>query len=349
MMRVVRVCVEDLDETLGRLLDAGLVDRGRKVVTRGDHGLIPLVGHVPEGLLAGIEHEPGQVEDAAVPRREQLRAPFERISREAREEGWSEAEAALLPDRWERLGRVLVLRFPRGLADREAEAAGLYARVIGVEAVLAEEGPVTGVERRPSVRLVWGEGTGTVHREHGVEFEFDAARQMFSKGNVHERLRMGQTVRDGEVVVDMFAGIGYFSLPMAVLGSPARVHACEIDAESHAFLRRNVERNGVGDVVEPLLGDCREVAPRGVADRVVMGYVGGTEGFLDVAMDVLGPMGGVVHLHEKYGIDQVPHRAMAAIETAANEAGRSARMLGWREVKSYAPAIVHAVVDAQVR
>jgi tRNA wybutosine-synthesizing protein 2 len=96
--------------------------------------------------------------------------------------------------------------------------AGMYASVLGVGAVLSEEGPVTGVERRPSVRLIWGEGTETVHREHGVEYAFDTARQMFSKGNVHERLRMGRTVRDGETVVDMFAGIGYFTLPMAVLG-----------------------------------------------------------------------------------------------------------------------------------
>ena len=100
--------------------------------------------------------------------------------------------------------------------------------------------------------------------------------------------------------MDMFAGIGYFTLPMAVLGRPARVHAAEIDTEAHRYLVANVARNGVGDVVEPLLGDCRDVAPRGVADRVVMGYVGGTEAFLDTAMETLSEGGGVVHLHDKY-------------------------------------------------
>jgi tRNA wybutosine-synthesizing protein 2 len=136
---------------------------------------------------------------------------------------------------------------------------------------------------------------------------------------------------------------------MAVLGSPGRVHAVEIDPEAHRWLVANVARNGVGVVVSPVLGDCREVAPRGVADRVVMGYVGGTEGFLDVAMEVLGPEGGVVHLHEKYGIEEVPDAPMKAVEAAAGEAGREARLLSWREVKSYAPAIVHTVVDVEVR
>jgi tRNA wybutosine-synthesizing protein 2 len=318
------------------------------VMRRGGYGLIPLSGDVPAGLLEGIEHHIGEVADAMVPLREQLRTPHERVVRGARERGWPRHEVDLLPDHWERLGRLLILRLPDGLSHREVEVAGLYASVIGVEAVLVEEGGVTGVERRPSVRLVWGKDTRTVHREHGVEYEFDAARQMFSKGNVHERLRMGTIVSAGETVVDMFAGIGYFTLPMAVLGSPKRVHACEIDPEAHAFLRKNVARNDVGSVVEPLLGDCRDVAPRGVADRVVMGYVGGTEDFLDVAMEVLGVGGGVVHFHEKYGIDQVPDRPMAAIATAAEEAGRSARLLSWRGVKSYAPSIVHAVLDVEV-
>lgn len=348
-MRVVRVRREDVDEALRRLLAADVVERGLKVSRRGDHGLIPVTVEPPASLLEGIEHQTGEVDEGELSPRERLRTPLQRIAREAQAAGWSREEVAALPDRWERLGRLVVLRVPEELAHREEEMAGLYARVLNVGAVLAEEGPVTGVERRPSVRLVWGEGTETVHREHGIEFAFDASRQMFSKGNVGERLRMGRTVRDGETVVDMFAGIGYFTLPMAVLGSPAAVHAAEIDGEAHGWLTTNVARNGVEDVVRPLLGDCREVAPRGVADRVVMGYVGGTEDFLDVAMEVLATGGGVVHLHEKYGVEEVPDRPVAAVEAAAREAGREARLLGWREVKSYAPAIVHAVVDVEVR
>ncbi len=348
-MRVVRVRRTDVDRALGRLLDADLVERGLKVARRGDHALIPLREEPPEGLLEGIDHDMGDVATEELMPREQLRTPLEMVTRAARDGGWTEDRVGMLPDRWERLGRLVLLRVPPGLEDREVEMASLYASALGVEAVLAEEGPVTGIERRPSVRLLWGEGTVTVHREHGVEYEFDAARQMFSKGNVHERLRMGQVVEEGDVVVDMFAGIGYFTLPMAVLGSPAVVHSAEIDPGAHGYLEGNVVRNGVEMTVEPLLGNCREVVPRGVADRVVMGYVGGTEGFLDVAMEALGPSGGVVHLHEKYGIEEVPDRPMRAIETAASASGRTARLLSWREVKSYAPAIVHAVVDVDVR
>lgn len=348
-MRVVRVRREDVDEALGRLLAANVVERGLKVSRRGDHALIPVTVEPPAGILEDIDHQVGEVGDDDLSPRERLRTPLERISRDAFEVGWTTEEVEALPDRWERLGRLVLLRVPEVLAHREVEMASLYARVLSVEAVLAEEGPVTGVERRPSVRLLWGEGTVTIHREHGVEYGFDAGRQMFSKGNVGERLRMGRTVRDGETVVDMFAGIGYFTLPMAVMGSPTVVHAAEIDPEAHGWLRSNVARNGVEDVVRPLLGDCRDMTPRGVANRVVMGYVGGTEEYLDVAMEALGPDGGIVHLHEKYGIEEVPDAPMSAVVAAARAAGREATLVSWREVKSYAPSIVHAVVDVDVR
>jgi tRNA wybutosine-synthesizing protein 2 len=348
-MRVVRVRRTDVDEALQRLLSADVVERGLKVSRRGDHALIPVVVEPPASLLEGIEHQMGDVDLEELAPRDRLRTPLERVARDAREAGWSEDEVAALPDRWERLGRLVLLRVPGSLSQREVDMAGLYARVLGVDAVLAEEGPVTGVERRPSVRLIWGEGTVTVHREHGVEYQFDASRQMFSKGNVGERLRMGRTVREGETVVDMFAGIGYFTLPIAVMGSPAEVHAAEIDPEAHRWLETNVTRNDVAGVVRPILGDCRDVAPRGVADRVVMGYVGGTEDYLDVAMETLRPGGGVVHLHEKYGIEEVPQRPVEAVKVAAAAAGREASLLSWREVKSYAPSIVHVVVDMDIR
>jgi tRNA wybutosine-synthesizing protein 2 len=348
-MRVVRVRRQDADEALRRLLGAGVVERGRRVTLRGDDALVPLRSEPPAGVLEGIPHDLGDVAGEGVPRRRQRTTPFEDVVALAREEGWAEADVALLPDRWERLGRLAVVKLPAGLDDRESEAAGLYGRALRLGAVLREVGPVEGVERRPMVRLAWGEGTVTVHREHGVAYEFDAARQMFSKGNVSERLRMGRAVRPGETVVDMFAGIGYFALPMAVLGRPRRVHACEIDPEAHAWLVRNVARNRAGDRVGPLLGDCREVAPRGAADRVVMGYVGGTEAFLDAAMEVLSAGGGVVHFHDKYAVEDVPARPLAAVAAAARRAGREARLQGWREVKSFAPAVVHAVLDVEVR
>lgn len=55
-----------------------------------------------------------------------------------------------------------------------------------------------------------------MQRQHGIKYSLDVTRCMFSSGNVTERARMGRQACQDQVVVDLFAGIGYFTLPMLV-------------------------------------------------------------------------------------------------------------------------------------
>ena len=77
----------------------------------------------------------------------------------------------------------------------------------------------------------------------------------------------------GEIVVDMFAGIGYFSIPMAVHSKPEKIVSIEINPESFNYLKENLRLNRVEDIISPVLGDCSTAAPEGIADRVIMGYM----------------------------------------------------------------------------
>lgn len=54
------------------------------------------------------------------------------------------------------------------------------------------------------------------HCENGVIYSFDATKCMFSWGNLSEKLRMGKLDCKEEVIVDLFTGIGYFTLPFLV-------------------------------------------------------------------------------------------------------------------------------------
>lgn len=253
-----------------------------------------------------------------------------------------------LPRSWLRLGRVLVLRLPPGLEPWARSAAEAYARELGCEAVLRDVGPIQGEEREPARELLWGEGTETIHTEGGVRFALDAARVMWAAGNVVERQRLPRLVEPGEVVADLFAGIGYFSVPIAVKARPARVVACERSRLAFRYLERNIAMNGVAHVVEARLGDCRSVAPRGVADRVLLGYTVDTERFLPTALDALKPEGGVLHYHEACPAHLWRTRPWERVRGAAAARGWTARLLGQRVVKNYAPGFVHAVVDAEV-
>jgi len=283
------------------------------------------------------------------------------------ERGWSDAELARTPSSWAVLGTVVLVEM--GDVPRPAEVGeALLALHGGADTVLAR-GRVSGREREPAVEVVAGAGdTETVHVEHGTRYAMDLAEVMFSPGNKAERARMGETVAAGERVFDMFAGIGYFALPMARAG--ARVTAAEINPVAYRYLVENAVLNGVEDRIDAYRGDCRDVA-RGIAnetsdgagagvasgaesagsaetdaDRVVMGHYDAHE-YLGAALDVLEP-GGVVHVHEATPEVLVPDRPVERLEAAADERGRTVDVLDWRDVKGYSEGVRHVVVDARV-
>ncbi len=168
---------------------------------------------------------------------------------------------------------------------------------------------------------------------------------MFSSGNIDERVRMSKACQPGEVVVDMFAGIGYFSLPIAVHGRPSRVYACEANPIAFAYLAENIRINEAS-IVKPLLGDCREVAPEGVADRVILGYLEDTHIFLPKAIRAL-RSGGWLHYHEACpdGLTERLHRCLGK---AAKSEGASISRSTSRRIKSFAPGVSHYVLDALI-
>lgn len=88
---------------------------------------------------------------------------------------------------------------------------------------------------------------------------------------IHDNDRISGLDCRGETVVDLYAGIGYYTLPLAVHARAARVVACEWNPDACLALRHNVAANGVGDRVEVLFGDNRvttRALPDGMADRV---------------------------------------------------------------------------------
>jgi tRNA wybutosine-synthesizing protein 2 len=213
--------------------------------------------------------------------------------------------------------------------------------------VLVRTGGVEGAMRRPAVRHVWGDvDSTTTITQHGIKYRCDPARVMFSAGNLEERRRMAGLPAAGETVVDLFAGLGYLSLPLAVHAGPRRVVACEINPEAAAFLQQNVALNGVADRFEVRQGDNRLVAPRGVADRVLMGYLHDTWSWLPLADEVLKPEGGVIHYHFKAPDEQWPSKVLAQVQEHLG--GRPTRLLGFQRVKPYAPRVLHGVLDVEV-
>ncbi len=277
------------------------------------------------------------------------RSPADRVRDRLRRSAGPEVAAAL-PDGYQRLGRVLVLRLPPPLAAHFPEIGRAWQQELGVATVLVRTGPIAGELREPRVRRIAGDATETEVVEHGIRWRFDAARLMFAAGNRTERARIGRLVGPGERVVDLFAGIGYFAIPAARAHASVRVVAIEKNPVAYRYLVENLRRNGVADRVDPRLGDNREVAlPLAAADRVLLGILPDARPWIGRALALVRPGGGWLHVHAVVDARGGRERAATDVARAVVAAGGMVRTPPVaREVKPYGPGRSHVVVDVPV-
>ncbi|MFB6202230.1 MAG: class I SAM-dependent methyltransferase family protein [Halorhabdus sp.] len=313
------------------LQDEGIYDADRRVRAYGVGGVSIPVTAVPETLsFREVVRQVGE---------SRLRTLADHL----RERGWTDAEIDRAPSSWAVIGSVLLVDV--GDAPRPGEVGDALLDLHGETDTVLERHGIAGEHREPDVSVLAGDGdTETIHTEHGTRYAMDLAEVMFSPGNKAERSHMGDVVNDDESVLDMFAGIGYFTLPMARAG--ATVTAVERNPTAFQYLLENARLNDVTDRVQPYRADCRDVVDGISVDRIVMGYYDAAE-YLDSALEALDP-GGIVHLHEATPDALVFERPIDRLETAANERGRSVEVLDTRRVKTYSEGVEHVVVDARV-
>ena len=274
-----------------------------------------------------------------------MKTPFEEI-KEKISNFIPENLVEFLPKKWEKIGDVLVLKLKKELEPFAEIIAKTYAEVLNCKSVLQEIGGIKGIYREPQVRLIYGsKNTETLHVENGIKYSLDPSKLMFSSGNMSERIRMSKLNCRDEVVVDMFAGVGYFSLPIAVYCSPRMVYAIEKNPLAFRYLCKNITLNRVNDRVEPILGDNRCVTPKGVANRVIMGYLNKTYEFLPIALESLKSKG-IIHFHCLCPRDKFPDYVMDKIRRYLSE--KEFEVVYKKVVKSYAPGIDHVVLDIKV-
>ena len=261
-----------------------------------------------------------------------------------------------IPKKWHVVGKVLLLQHDslHRLDEKQLKCIGeaFLSVVKGVDSVCVELISPNGELRVPKMVLVAGkEDTLTMHVEDKVRYHIDPRKVMFSSGNGTERMHFRHNVdmNDGDVVVDMFCGIGYFTIPLAIScreknQGNVKIYALEKNPDSCEFLRMNVKENKVSHIVTVLEGDNREIGDEvlGKASRVLMGYIPTPVSFIDRAVSFLTKQG-IIHYHyvckeaekESTILDHFKHIDKKKI-------------LAVRQVKSYAPQLYHYVADIEI-
>ncbi len=254
-----------------------------------------------------------------------------------------------LPRKWEKIGSVVTIKLPDDLKEYREIIGKVYANELDCTTTLNDSGGISGVYRTPVVEVIFGSSvTETIHMENGIRFKIDPQRIMFSSGNMAERKRIATIAYPDEIVIDLFAGIGYFTLPIAVYSKPKKIIACEINPIAFDYLCSNVVLNHVSDIVVPLLGDNRVTAPRDYADRVILGFLQNPQEYLPVGIACLKNQVGILHYHELVPVESIPQQPFSHIEQAAQDFVRSVELLGVHKIKSYAPQVNHMVLDVRI-
>ncbi len=177
-----------------------------------------------------------------------------------------------------------------------------------VKSVYKKETKVEGIYRtRKYVYLAGEKNTETIHKEYGYRYMLDIEKVYFNPRLATERHRIAEKVNDKERVLDMFAGVGPFSILIAKK-KDVEVNSIDINSDAFYYLKKNIEINKVKNVF-PYCGDCREVVKiLPDFDRIIMNLPKSSLEFLDTALSKI-KKNGMIHLYSIKPEEEISHTA----------------------------------------
>ena len=275
---------------------------------------------------------------------------------------------ANLPQKWELFGDLAIIPnstmnnsqwqdlFELITQEQEQEIWQIIAQALRVDRLARQDKIATDMMRTSQVKMLLGHSGEVEINDFGVKFWLDVTKVMFSSGNVTERHRIGNIDMSGEIIVDAFAGIGYYTLPMLVRSNAQHVYACEINPNSIQALQNGAKLNNVEKRLTILEGDNLSTMQQvySLADRVHLGILPSSKKTWQSAINCLKPSGGKLHIHmnvEEEKIEDFVTYCSDSIAKLAKQLGREGivSVEHVEKVKWYAPRIRHIVIDISVK
>ena len=254
---------------------------------------------------------------------------------------------SIIPEHWFIIGDVLILQIAPSLQPYQDLVAFCFLEHIpNIRIVAKKTGPTKSWQRVPSIQMLAGMGpTETLHKENGCLFKIDPFKLLFSPGNRKERQYLPTTVKENEIIVDMFACVGQFSIPIAVKAQPQHVYAIEKNPIAFHYLKENVTLNKVPSIITPLLGDASSSTPQKIADQVIMGLIPPDPlDYLPQALAALRGMG-IIHFHASYPASSIEATLESRLELLHPSIRKHIQEYNIRFIKKYSPKISHIVAE----
>jgi len=330
-----------------------IIDKNLKIMSIDDHILIPLIRKFSMMEIVslfkdtnGIELTMGNFQE----QRNRTRSIQEALRGKIPPELYM-----YLPHSMDIIGRVAIIELPSHLENYEVLVGKAIVEIHkNIKTVLVKKGAISGAFRLRKFKIIAGlDITETEYREHGCIFHLDPTKVYFSPRLSQERWRIAQQVRKEETVIDMFAGVGPFSILIGKKCSNVRIFAIDINLDAFHYLKRNIIANRLHDQIIPHHGDAREIIKGnyiGVADRVIMNLPEQSINYIDIACKALKTTGGIVHYYSFEAEPNTSENVMRKLSKAVSRTGRNIEKFSdIRLVKAVSPHQWQVAVDAVIR
>ncbi len=259
---------------------------------------------------------------------------------------------------WKRIdiiGDIVVIRKPFEMSVDELRPLGeaLLERIPYARSVWLATSPVDGQYRlRDLVHLAGERRTETLYVEHGCKFRLDITKVYISLRLSYEHRRIASLVEDGERLLNMYAGAGFFSI-IAACWHDIIAYSIDINPHAYRYMVLNARLNGVEDRVAPILGDAYSTTLRmfkGEVERVLMPLPELALQHLPAAIAALAGKG-FIHIYLHVTAMSSREAIGKAVRLAVNRASRYAsrvRVDNARVVRTVGPREYQVVVDMWV-
>ncbi len=264
----------------------------------------------------------------------------------------SPKELALLPRAYDLIGDIAILEIPDEIVSYSELIGEVFNSIhTNFKTVLAKKGAVSGTTRVRDYTLLAGENrTKTIHTEYGCRLAVDVAKAYFSPRLLEEHNRIAQLVESGEVVVDMFCGVGPFAIHIAKQ-KEAKVIAIDINPSAIDLLYESIGLNKLVGTILPVVSDAHDYVNTNKlrVDRVIMNHPSGASDFVGEACSILKP-GGTMHYYDFIGGETPEDTLKEKIVGLIEKEGRSVKKIEIvRRVRDSAPYEFQMVADVIIQ
>jgi tRNA (guanine37-N1)-methyltransferase len=249
------------------------------------------------------------------------------------------------------IGSIIIIKIPDSLnLKKQIIADTILMNIKSAKSVFAQTSAVQGDYRIRRLEHLAGDNSViTEYKEHGCRFKVDVTKTYFSPRLSTERMRVSKMITDNEIITNMFAGVGTYSILIAKNNKSCKVYSIDSNPVANELALINAKLNKVQGQIIPICGDAREVIIRqlkGTSTRVLMPLPEKAKEFVDFAVMALKENGGTVHY---FAHVKAPSKKLAldnaAVDVKHAFINHDYKIVSTRVVREVGPRLYQTVSD----